>query len=130
MDAAIDTQTVLVGAAALLRAGWCQGADARDSEGEAVPGWSEEAESWSLLGALLGSQGPGAAAAQRVPVGVLGAAAAMLGRVTDAYSLKTWNDAEGRTHADVLAAIDRAVLIVGLPDEGYGGRSAGAAARN
>jgi hypothetical protein len=130
VETAIDTQAVLVGGAALLREGWCQGADARDANGDAVPGWAVEAESWSLLGALLGSQGPGAAAAQQVPVQSLAAAAATLGRVTDSYSLKTWNDAEGRTHADVLAAIDRAVLLVGLPDEDLGGRSAGAVARN
>jgi hypothetical protein len=130
MKTAIDTEAVLVGAAALLREGWCQGADARDRDGEGLPGWASDAETWSLLGALLGSQGPGASAAQQVPVQALATAASLLGRVTGAYSLKTWNDAEVRTHADVLAAIDRAVVLVGLPDEDFGGRSAGAAGRN
>ena len=130
MDALIDARTILVGAADLLREGWCQGADARDAEGEPVPGWDYDAASWSLLGALLGSQGRGAVAAQQIPVGQLATAAALVGHATDAYSLKTWNDAESRTHADVLAAIDRAGLLVSLPDEAFGGRSAGAAVRN
>jgi hypothetical protein len=130
MDAPIDASAVLVGAAALLREGWCQGADARDAADQPVPGWDEDAASWSVLGALLGSQGRGARTAQQVPVEALAGAAAGVGVATDAYSLKTWNDAEGRTHADVLAALDRAILLVALPDEDFGGRLAGAAAQN
>ena len=37
----------------LVESGWCQGAHARDGAGLEVPSWSEEARSWSLLGALL-----------------------------------------------------------------------------
>jgi len=130
MAAPIDTSRILAGAGALLRQGWCQGADARDEDGDAVPGWDPEATSWSVLGALLGSQGPGARAAQQIPVQALASAAAAVGRAAEAYSLKTWNDAENRTHADVLAAIDRAILLVGLPENDFGGRSAGAAGWN
>ena len=39
-------------ARALLATGWCQGAEARDEQGEAVDPQDETAESWSLTGAI------------------------------------------------------------------------------
>ena len=44
---------ILMRAHELVAYGWCQGADARDQRDGPVPPWSEEARSWSLLGALV-----------------------------------------------------------------------------
>ena len=100
----------------LLLKGWCQGVQARDGSGGEVPAWSSEAASWSLLGAVLASWN--AAARDISVVGhsldarALGDATEALGQATGTAALDGWNDAAGRTPAEVIAAVDRALELL------------------
>jgi hypothetical protein len=80
-----------------------------------VPAWSEEARSWPLLGALLASwhrQHEATMELDFVAHGfdarALGDAMQTLGEVTGTATLEGWNDAPGRTLAEVIATVDRA----------------------
>ena len=55
---------------------------------------------------------------------------AAVGMATNAHSLQVWNDAEQRTQEEVLAAVDRAVIIIAEQAHELDGRAAGAASRN
>jgi hypothetical protein len=100
----------------LLLTGWCQGAQARDERGSVVAAWSDEARSWSLLGALLASWHRHNAAldedftAHSLDARALGDATEALGEATGTAALDQWNDAPERNLADLLAAIDHAVV--------------------
>jgi hypothetical protein len=106
---------MLMEARGLLLRGWSQGAQARDERGHIVPAWSRDASSWSLLGALLASWQTHNEAlhedfvAHSMDARALGDAMAALGDATGSAALDQWNDTEGRTLADVLAAVDRAI---------------------
>ena len=99
----------------LVKRGWCQGAHARDSAGLEVSSWSEEARSWSLLGALLkswhhqDSQADADVVAHLADAHALGEATEVLGEVVGTASLERWNDAAKRTQKDVVAAMDGAL---------------------
>lgn len=99
----------------LVAGGWCQGAHARDEAGAEIPSWSEEARSWSLLGALLASwhrqdsQDDGDLVAHLVDAHALGHATEVLGEVVGTAGLDRWNDHPARTQADVVAAFDGAL---------------------
>lgn len=100
----------------LVMSGWCQGAHARDGAGIEVPSWSEEARSWSLLGALLSSwhrqdsqRDPDVVAAHLSDAHALGEATELLGQVVGTAALDRWNDAAKRTKTDVVAAMDGAL---------------------
>lgn len=99
----------------LVKSGWCQGAHARDRDGLEVPSWSEEARSWSLLGALLSSwhrqdsQGDADVVAQLAEAHALGEATEVLGEVVGTAALDGWNDSAQRTKKDVVAAMDVAL---------------------
>jgi len=94
----------------LVAYGWCQGADARDQRDGPVPPWSEEARSWSLLGALVAAVDlpaePGA-----VTLGPLRRALAALAELIEEPLLASWNDAPGRTQEEVLRTLDAARLL-------------------
>jgi len=102
----------------LVKRGWCQGAQARDGAGLEVPSWSEEARSWSLLGALLTSwhlqdaQHDADVVAHLADAHALGEATQVLGEVVGTASLERWNDAAMRTQADVVAAMDGALVAL------------------
>ncbi|MEK6273739.1 MAG: hypothetical protein AABM30_00200 [Actinomycetota bacterium] len=81
-----------------------------------MPAWSDEADSWSLLGALLASwhrQNGETMDLDFVAHGfdarALGEATQALGEVTGSASIDGWNDAPARTLAEVIATMDRAV---------------------
>jgi hypothetical protein len=99
----------------LVKRGWCQGAHARDRAGAEVPSWSEEARSWSLLGALLTSwhrqdaQDDADVVAHLADAHALGEATEVLGEVVGTAALDRWNDSAKRTKKDVLAAMDGAL---------------------
>ena len=99
----------------LVKRGWCQGAHARDGAGLEVPSWSEEARSWSLLGALLSSwhrqdsQDDADVVAHLADAHALGEATEALGEVVGTSSLERWNDAAKRTQKDVVEAMDDAM---------------------
>ncbi len=103
----------------LLLRGWSRGAQARDAAGSVVPAWSADARSWSLLGALLASwhrQNEDTMDLDFVAHGfdarALGAATQVLGEVTGTASIENWNDDAGRTLAEVIATVDRAIELV------------------
>ena len=105
----------------LLVRGWSQRAQARDGKGDAVPAWSEEARSWSVLGALLASwhrQQTDSLDMDFVAHGfdarALGDATQAIGDVTGTASIDRWNDNPARTLGEVLATIDRAVEVLAL----------------
>lgn len=103
----------------LLLRGWSRAAQARDDGGTVVPAWSEEARSWSLLGALLASwhRQHGQTmeldfVAHGFDARALGDATQALGDVTGTASIEGWNDDAGRTIAEVIATIDRAAELL------------------
>jgi hypothetical protein len=90
----------------LVAQGWSQGAEARDSDQNAVHPWSSEARSWSVLGAIVcGDE----TRRGRVPIDQLATAAILLAHSVDTPSLSKWNDQPGRTQAEALAAFDAAL---------------------
>jgi hypothetical protein len=99
----------------LVKSGWCQGAHARDRAGLEVPSWSEEARSWSLLGALLSSwhrqdsQDDADVVSQLAEAHALGEATEVLGELVGTAALDRWNDSAKRTKKDVVAAMDGAL---------------------
>jgi hypothetical protein len=99
----------------LVKSGWCQGAHARDRAGLEVPSWSEEARSWSLLGALLASwhlqdsEDDADVVAHLADAHALGEATEVIGEVVGTAALDRWNDAAQRAKKDVLAAMDGAL---------------------
>lgn len=92
---------VLRGARELLSdpARWTKGVNARDAAGERVGILSVDAACWCMWGALDKVRGTSgwddAVEALRAAVG--------------GAPVSCWNDAPARTHAEVLAAFDRAI---------------------
>lgn len=119
------TQAAVQPAAAMLQeargrllGGWSRGAQARDRQGGVVLPWSDEAASWSLLGALLAAwnsqDGEEEAdfVAHRADAVGLGAAMQALSHATGTSALDRWNDADRRNHTEVLGAVDRAIAVL------------------
>jgi hypothetical protein len=101
----------------LLLKGWSRGAQARDAQGEVVLPWSDEASSWSLLGALLATwqvhdMEDADFVAHRADARALGDATQALGEATGTAALDQWNDAEERSLGEVVAAVDSALAIL------------------
>jgi hypothetical protein len=101
----------------LLLKGWSRGAQARDAQGEVVLPWSDEACSWSLLGALLATwqvhdMADADFVAHRADARALGDATQALGEATGTAALDQWNDAEERSLGEVVAAVDSALAIL------------------
>ncbi len=95
--------------------GWCQGADARSDRGEEVDVRSDEATSWSLLGALQAAAfGDGGTA-----IGDIAVAVAALAELINDPSLAAWNDRGERTQREVHTLLEEAEGIaraeVGAP---------------
>jgi hypothetical protein len=106
------------GARRLVVVGWCQGAHARDFTGAEVPSWSRQAQSWSLLGALLASwhrqdsKEAQDVAAHLIDAHALGKATEVLGDLVGTSSLQQWNDEPGRSQAEVIDALERALALL------------------
>jgi hypothetical protein len=106
---------LLTDASALVARGWCQGSDARGPEGEPVEPWDERAESWSLLGAIVAVLEREARERDEVPLEQLAAALYALAEVIEIESLAAWNDAPGRSQADVLRTLGGAEQVYEPP---------------
>jgi hypothetical protein len=96
----------------LIQQGWCQGDDARDGNDARVEPWSMEARSWSVLGALVATEGVGRGAIGRIPVDELGRAIVALGEAANTHSLEAWNDDPRCTQTAAVAAFDGALAIL------------------
>ena len=92
-------------ARALVSEGWCRGADARSSDGEAVDPWDERAVAWSLLGAIVAVLEREANEWGEMPLEELASALYAIADVVDVDSLAAWNDAPGRTQAEVAGVL-------------------------
>src|SRR5881397_3517887 len=76
----VTAKQILAGARELVYQGWCQGVDARDARGERCAPWHRDARTWSVLGALVASEGddPDVRAHSSASVAELGHAVALL----------------------------------------------------
>ena len=86
---------------------WTRGRMARDEDGNGVQSVSEHACAWCSIGAVEAETGASTSALVR--------ALRALNRAIDNKPIDDWNDAPGRTHAEVLAAFDRAIAIAEAP---------------
>lgn len=98
-----DAVAVLREARKLLDRGWCQGALALDDKGSKIYEKSPAACRWCLLGAIGAASNWRHAPSKK--------AISMLRVSTEWEQPANWNDAPGRTQAEVLAAVDRAVEL-------------------
>ena len=110
----VTAKQILAGARELVYQGWCQGVDARDARGERCAPWHRDARSWSVLGALVASEGndPDVRAHSSAAVAELGQAVALLAEAAGIRTLQAWNDEPGRTRDEVLAAFDKALALL------------------
>ena len=98
--------------------GWSRGAQARDPQGRVVLPWSDDAASWSLLGALLAAwnrqdgQEEADFVAHRADAFGLSEATRALSEVTGTTALDLWNDAESRNIIEVVGAVDQALVVL------------------
>lgn len=94
---------------------WAQGAYGRDQYGRKIGGSTRRAVCFCAIGALNSSGGGRAAKdalARALPVG----ACVPYGR--SEASVIEWNDAPGRTHAEVMDAFDRAIALAEQEEAG------------
>jgi hypothetical protein len=84
----------------LIKKGWTQGVCARDKKGDEVNSGSAKAVTWCAIGALCRCYGGDEAkyvAARR-----------KLFAVIRTHNISKWNDVRKRTHAEVIAAFEKA----------------------
>ncbi len=102
---------MLLAARARLERGWCQWDHALNADGDAVEPWSLAACRWSIGGSLSAvwqewrSDG---SPAELVSRGFRRAVDAVRATIGDTIA---WNDAPERTQVEVLAALDRALVL-------------------
>lgn len=97
----MTTVEILREARALIEKGWTQGEHATDAHGVCVGPLSDAACHWCIEGALLRA---------RKGWGFSSAWFALIDVIPSGNPIG-WNDAEGRTQAEVLAAFDKAILL-------------------
>ena len=105
-------RAILIRGRDLIRKGWCQEDDARDANVERIEPWSTHARSWSMLGALVATEGVGRGAIGRIPVDELGRAIVVLGEAANTHSLEAWNNAPKCTQAAVIDVFDGALALL------------------
>lgn len=86
-------------ARALIERGWCRKTHARNAGRRACSPKSDKATMWCMEGACMAVELPG-----RIYEPLLQTA-------TNAQFFSEWNDAPGRTQAEVLQAFDRAIAL-------------------
>jgi hypothetical protein len=84
---------------------WTQGAYAKDANGYAVVETSNKAACFCSLGAIYAAN----PRKEGTPNWDAQLAARDLASVVGKQSIVNWNDEEGRTHEEVLAAFDKAI---------------------
>lgn len=99
----MTTVELLKAARAKIEQGWCQGTMAKEQRGRMRGPKESYSCSWCVLGAL-------AAASTLEELNPYRTARTLMEAVV-APSLSAWNDAPGRTQAEVLAAFDKAIEL-------------------
>jgi hypothetical protein len=94
-----------------IASGWTQGAEARTDAGDPIDPWRPSATVWSLLGTIVASYEELSQRDLEFGLDQLAAALHRLSAFVDDDSLVRWNDAPGRTQADVLDALGHAIEI-------------------
>lgn len=102
---------VLADARRLIQRGWCWDAEARTADGDAVEPWDERAASWSILGALVAVLETEGRKSRELPIANLSAALYALADVIEVDSLAVWNDAPGRSQAEVVSVLESAERV-------------------
>lgn len=102
----MTTREILVGALERVRKRWITKLPAINDAGISIFADSRTACGWCALGAIWGAAGsadiPETKAAER-----------MLSSIIDGRSIAAWNDAPGRTQAEVIEAFDKAIAACG-----------------
>jgi hypothetical protein len=89
---------------------WCQGAAAKNADGQRVSPGAPSAVCHCLMGLISQIQPPAVGVAVEDELIItIGPAAP---EVLDGREVAAWNDADGRTHAEVLEAIDKTIARV------------------
>ena len=101
MSTTTDDATILVRAAEIVEKGWCQGATARDAKGVSVATDDPRATRWCLIGAI-------AKAEYELKGWVKVGGHTACEQACGGSGLTSFNDAPGRTAAQVAAALRRA----------------------
>lgn len=97
----MTTKEILVGALERVKRGWTQDEYARDESGAHVDQYAKDATCWCIAGAISAAKGEGGywpSDTIRYFMDING-----ISDVAD------WNDAPGRTQAEVIAAFTRAI---------------------
>jgi hypothetical protein len=103
--------------AALIREGWCSGADALDGAGQPVAVSAPAAKAWSLTGALARVSDRPNASLQSLSDALWG----ISGAIPD-WSLDGWNNTPGRSQAqtlEMLADAGRSLTTHPPPSSGH-----------
>lgn len=102
-----EVQQLLADAKALISAPerWTQGEFARDSHGHRAYWGGELAKCYCSIGAINAVTHENAVLTMNKPYMILGSQVG--------GSIVVWNDAPERTHAEVMAAFDKAIEIAG-----------------
>jgi hypothetical protein len=79
-----------------------------------VDPWSEEARSWSLLGALVAALEAEGVQGDELPLQELAEGLYALAGLIDTGSLSEWNDDSARTQAGVIEVLDRAIAACAI----------------
>lgn len=76
-----------------IKKGWCQGQYAKDAKGYPVPCYTAAAVSWCIDGAFMAAG--------------LGMPGYISLSIPQPYTIGSWNDAPGRTQAEVIAMLEK-----------------------
>lgn len=99
------TRDCLITARELLARGWCQRRYAVNAEGTFVSSLDPDAVAWCAIGAITR-----ASCASDAPLSMPPAVDIIRELIAaETMDIEHWNDAPGRTQADVLALFDRAI---------------------
>lgn len=110
-----DARPFLNAARDLIASSWTQHTEACTEHGDTTDPWSDDAVSWSLLGALVAVyERLQRTDGQDNALAALARACVELAETVDSDSLAAWNDVTERTHADVLDALEEAASRTSL----------------
>jgi hypothetical protein len=115
-SAAGVAETWLADAYDLVAIGWCQGASARDADGQPVAADGVPARAWSVTGALLRVLRTSEVDPELALHAFQRASLALTASVNEIPSV--WNDAPRRTSDEALAALASAISLVREPVAG------------
>lgn len=101
----MTTTEILRAARAKVQKGWCQGRLARNADGKGISPDDPDAVSWCAIGGIESNH--------KITEGQAWEAKRLFRRVVGLTGpgIDKWNDAPGRTQAEVLAAFDAAIEL-------------------